>query len=101
SAGQCGPCVLGLPALASAAAELTWGSRRQRAVVDRLEAIGAQVVGRGACHHPDGVARMVRSALRAFGPHVEDHLRFGPCRAAAAPPALSPARAMQRVPGSA
>jgi hypothetical protein len=38
------------------------------------------VEGRGACHHPDGVARFVRSALGVFGDHAAVHLQRGPCQ---------------------
>lgn len=54
SAGQCGPCVFGLPSLAES---MRRGRRAEvRATLPLLE-------GRGACRHPDGVVRMVRTAL--------------------------------------
>jgi NADH:ubiquinone oxidoreductase subunit F (NADH-binding) len=84
SAGQCGPCRLGLPALAAATNALAYAPSSQRRDAGSVLELCDLVDGRGACHHPDGVARMVRSALRAFGSHVELHLRKGPCRAAAA-----------------
>ncbi|WP_431247885.1 hypothetical protein [Leifsonia xyli] len=31
------------------------------------------VVGRGACHHPDGTVRLIRSALQTFGRDVHAH----------------------------
>ena len=57
SAGQCGPCVHGLAAIADAFAD----ARRDRR--GDLERWTAMVAGRGACRHPDGAARFVRSAL--------------------------------------
>jgi NADH:ubiquinone oxidoreductase subunit F (NADH-binding) len=57
STRQCGPCRFGLPALAEALA-----ARR----MDQVYRLVGLVDGRGACHHPDGTARLVRSALTAF-----------------------------------
>ncbi|NGO73886.1 NADH-ubiquinone oxidoreductase-F iron-sulfur binding region domain-containing protein, partial [Streptomyces boncukensis] len=64
SAGQCGPCVLGLPALAEELAAVAegGGAGALEAVRDRAHA----VAGRGACGHPDGAARFVVSALEVF-----------------------------------
>ena len=45
------------------------------------------VEGRGACHHPDGTVRFLRSALRVFGPEVRLHQQFR-CSAATARPFL-------------
>jgi hypothetical protein len=41
------------------------------------------VTGRGACHHPDGTAQMVASALEAFERDVHAHAR-GLCQEVAA-----------------
>jgi len=88
SAGQCGPCVFGLPAVAADLGLLAFG-RAHHGDVDRMWARLDVISGRGACRHPDGVVRMVRSAIRAFGPDVDRHLGAGPCPGARWPSALS------------
>lgn len=80
TAGQCGPCVNGLPALADLVARLARGDREPRLLAE-IERTGRLVDGRGACHHPDGTIRMVRSALRTFAADADAH-RHGHCRAA-------------------
>jgi NADH:ubiquinone oxidoreductase subunit F (NADH-binding) len=80
TAGQCGPCVNGLPALAELVARLARGDRDPRLPAE-IERMLGLVDGRGACHHPDGTARMVRSALRTFAADVDAHQQ-GYCRAA-------------------
>jgi NADH:ubiquinone oxidoreductase subunit F (NADH-binding) len=79
SAGQCGPCLNGLPRIAAGLAELAGpGHRRQtRADVERWAGL---VEGRGACNHPDGTVRFVRSALLVFAPEISLHAR-GQCSA--------------------
>jgi NADH:ubiquinone oxidoreductase subunit F (NADH-binding) len=62
SAGQCGPCVHGLAAIAGAL-EATVRGRDER---DRVVRWCKQVTGRGACRHPDGATRFVASALEVF-----------------------------------
>jgi NADH:ubiquinone oxidoreductase subunit F (NADH-binding) len=62
SAGQCGPCVHGLAAIAGAL-EATVRGRDER---DRIARWCSQVTGRGACRHPDGATRFVASALEVF-----------------------------------
>lgn len=74
SARQCGPCVFGLAAIASSLALLARGGRRSRRELGRLSRFLELVQGRGACHHPDGAARMVVSAMRVFADDVEAHL---------------------------
>ncbi len=78
SAGQCGPCVLGLPAIAEGLETLVAGRLRPRGL-RRLEALTSSVIGRGACSHPDGVARLVASALRVFADDVAVHLTGRSC----------------------
>jgi NADH:ubiquinone oxidoreductase subunit F (NADH-binding) len=84
SAGQCGPCVFGLPAVADDLAQLVSG-RPSRALVERLGQRLALVEGRGACRHPDGVVHLVRSALRTFAADLDQHLHRGPCPGARRP----------------
>src|SRR6202453_3264483 len=86
SAGQCGPCLNGLPRIAAALAELA-GPRPRRPVRADVERWAGLVEGRGACHHPDGTARFVRSALRTFAGELAAHER-GRCGAANAAPYL-------------
>ena len=51
SAGQCGPCMFGLPALADALADLAYQGGRGRAV-GQIAALVPLIEGRGACRHP-------------------------------------------------
>ncbi|MCT9928878.1 ferredoxin [Planotetraspora sp. A-T 1434] len=76
SAGQCGPCRLGLPDLARAMAELADGAPDGPDLVRRA---ATAVRGRGACFHPDGTARFVLSAIEAFADDVEEHRIHGTC----------------------
>lgn len=69
SAGRCGPCRLGLPAMADELDRLTRGS----ASPQRLLELAGLVTGRGACAHPDGTARLVRSLIERFPREVEAH----------------------------
>ena len=64
SAGQCGPCLFGLPAIAGQVERLAEGCGADLGLLHRW--LG-QVDGRGGCAHPDGAVRRVRSALRTFG----------------------------------
>ena len=80
SAGQCGPCVHGLPAIAGAVEALVAGDRNHRWEA-QLGRWLDMVEGRGACHHPDGAIRFVRSAMAVFGREVNEHRRRGPCPA--------------------
>jgi NADH:ubiquinone oxidoreductase subunit F (NADH-binding) len=72
SAGQCGPCVYGLPAIADDLTRLARG-RADAGLLARLERRLTQVDGRGACRHPDGAVNVVRSALRVFAADVDQH----------------------------
>jgi NADH:ubiquinone oxidoreductase subunit F (NADH-binding) len=81
NAGQCGPCVNGLDAIAHALRILVAGDRDRRAQ-SHVERWLSMMEGRGACKHPDGVARFVASGLRVFSGEIERHRRHGPsaCR---------------------
>ena len=93
SAGQCGPCVNGLDAIASTVQQLATGTAGQAALSD-LERWAHDLRRRGACQHPDGAIRFVTSALRAFAPEFRDHARRGPCDRCAGPAVLpAPIRA--------
>jgi NADH:ubiquinone oxidoreductase subunit F (NADH-binding) len=79
SARQCGPCLFGLRAIADLLLELAYG-RGSRAHLRRLRRYTGDVAGRGACHHPDGVVRLVATALTTFAEDVDDHARRRRCR---------------------
>ena len=74
SAGQCGPCVFGLGAIADSFAALTDGAAGKREREQILHWC-SEVRGRGACHHPDGAVRFAESALRVFGADIDAHRR--------------------------
>ena len=80
SAGQCGPCLNGLPRIAAGLAELAGAGHRKQTRAD-VERWAGLVTGRGACNHPDGTVRFVRSALTVFAPEIARHAR-GQCSAA-------------------
>jgi NADH:ubiquinone oxidoreductase subunit F (NADH-binding) len=73
-AKRCGPCTRGLPALAEACQQLasTRAAFDPRSVL-RVRELCGLVIGRGACAHPDGTARLVVSMLTTFGPEVAAH----------------------------
>ncbi|GAA3449502.1 NADH-quinone oxidoreductase subunit NuoF family protein [Dactylosporangium matsuzakiense] len=75
SAGQCGPCRLGLPDLARAVDGLNSGAGDPAVV----RAAAAAVKGRGACSHPDGTAGFATSALEVFADDLAHHARSGDC----------------------
>jgi NADH:ubiquinone oxidoreductase subunit F (NADH-binding) len=96
AAGQCGPCIHGLAglaemtrALALRPAALAGGNRAILDVCDLVD-------GRGACRHPDGVTRFVRSALVVFKDDVAAHLRGQPCQRTGAPGVLPCPRPVAR-----
>jgi len=77
-AGQCGPCVHGLADLADAIERLAYG-RASGPSPDRMLEVCNLIERRGACRHPDGVARFVRTGLHVFSDEVSAHQRRGSC----------------------
>jgi NADH:ubiquinone oxidoreductase subunit F (NADH-binding) len=78
SAGQCGPCVHGLRAIADATNRLAAGEGRSDDLAN-IERWLPMVAGRGACHHPDGAVQLVVSALAVFGDELLHHARYRRC----------------------
>jgi NADH:ubiquinone oxidoreductase subunit F (NADH-binding) len=78
SAGQCGPCVHGLRAIADANTKLAKGSAAP-GELDNVERWTGQISGRGACRHPDGAVALMTSALNVFGDEFAHHQRTGRC----------------------
>ncbi len=80
SAGQCGPCMFGVPELSALWQQFVRSpsARHRRA----LEVNLGLLPGRGGCKFPDGVAGVARSALAVFSDHIAEHAA-GRCRYAA------------------
>jgi NADH:ubiquinone oxidoreductase subunit F (NADH-binding) len=72
SARQCGPCVHGLAALADSFAALVSGAA-SRDELQRMLRWTGEVDKRGACHHPNGATRLIRSSLDTFGDEITLH----------------------------
>jgi len=87
SAGQCGPCRNGLPALAEALGLLAFGWAGDDGLHWTQQLLGL-VSGRGACHLPDGTAGLAHSALTTFADEVRRHLQNGPCDRIHRPPVV-------------
>jgi NADH:ubiquinone oxidoreductase subunit F (NADH-binding) len=86
SAGQCGPCLNGLPRIAATLSQLA-DHRSAPSARDDLARWSQLVERRGACHHPDGTVRFLRSALTVFADEVALH-ESGRCSAATTKPFL-------------
>jgi len=78
SAGQCGPCVFGLPALVDDLRALVDGEGGRR-TLRRLARRAVSIAGHGACGHPDGAVGLLESALALFEDDVRAHLRGRGC----------------------
>ncbi len=92
SAGQCGPCVHGLRAVAEAMSRLASGDA-DRGDLSRIQRWSNQIVGRGACHHPDGAVHNLRTALEAFADDAERHVSGRACVGLGTSPLPAPPRA--------
>jgi NADH:ubiquinone oxidoreductase subunit F (NADH-binding) len=86
SAGRCGPCLNGLPRMAATFHTLATPGPQGPHRTDLARWSGL-VEGRGACHHPDGTVRLVRSALTTFVAELDAHAR-GSCTATDPTPLL-------------
>jgi len=88
SARQCGPCLNGLPSIAAAMRALATAPRlhTDRVLADLSRWTGL-VENRGACHHPDGSVRFIRSALQVFAGEIRAHQQ-GRCSARGSMPFL-------------
>jgi NADH:ubiquinone oxidoreductase subunit F (NADH-binding) len=80
SAGQCGPCLNGLPRIAAALGVLARPAAPPPTLLSDVHRWCGLVTGRGACRHPDGSVRFVASALTIFGDELRAHER-GRCTA--------------------
>jgi NADH:ubiquinone oxidoreductase subunit F (NADH-binding) len=87
SAGQCGPCRNGMPALAEAMEQVAFG-QPDGDVIGWIRKLTFLITGRGACHLPDGAAGLVTSALSVFGTDLQAHARSGPCALSGRPAIL-------------
>lgn len=73
SAKQCGPCIFGLQWLAEDVNTVAAAGSGVKAALKRMNDRLPQLVKRGACTHPDGVVRMVSTALEVFADEVAVH----------------------------
>ena len=87
SAGQCGPCLNGLPRIAAALDLIARPGPVPRRVLADVRRWSQLVAGRGACRHPDGSVHLVTSALRVFSGEVSLHAS-GRCSATSSRPFL-------------
>jgi NADH:ubiquinone oxidoreductase subunit F (NADH-binding) len=86
SAGQCGPCLNGLPLIAATMAQLA-NLRSAPCALDDMDRWSKLVQRRGACHHPDGTVRFLASTMTVFADEVALH-EAGRCSATTYEPFL-------------
>jgi NADH:ubiquinone oxidoreductase subunit F (NADH-binding) len=80
TAGQCGPCVHGLSAVAGQLEAIASG-RSGTGALDAVVRWLGQIEHRGACRLPDAAVGFVRSALRVFIDEFALHEEHGVCTA--------------------
>lgn len=86
TAGQCGPCLFGVPAVVDGLLAIIDGrptpNSHPTVLTDRLN----ELRGRGACRFPDGIGAFITSVRRTFGKLLEQHAHgscpTGACAAA-------------------
>lgn len=93
SAGQCGPCMFGLPSLSEDLHAVAQAPADELAL-KRLDSRLGLVVGRGGCKHPDGVARFVATGMSAFADETALHAE-GRCSSTSMAPRLLPVPAVR------
>lgn len=72
SARQCGPCINGMPRMARALSDIAYRSGAAH-TQESIRYLADLIEGRGACKHPDGTVRFVRSSLRVFQHDLRMH----------------------------
>lgn len=77
TAGQCGPCKLGLPAAAGSLSDVL--DKGGQAALEALRETARAAKGRGACKHPDGSVRFLLSTLNTFTDDLAAHVLGGGC----------------------
>jgi NADH:ubiquinone oxidoreductase subunit F (NADH-binding) len=85
SAGQCGACAHGLPAISGAVQQMAGGADRTGDAEAAARRWLDMVAGRGACKLPDGAVRFVTSGFAVFAEHIAEHRTRGRCAAFNAP----------------
>lgn len=83
SARQCGPCIFGLGAIAETTRRVAAGGAAS-GDLDNLARWARQIVGRGACHHPDGAAGLLQGAMSVFASEFQLHQQGRRCSRPAA-----------------
>ncbi|MGO9792477.1 MAG: NADH-ubiquinone oxidoreductase-F iron-sulfur binding region domain-containing protein [Solirubrobacteraceae bacterium] len=87
TAGQCGPCVHGLDAIATTISRMATGTGGRTGHHD-VSRWTRELPGRGACQHPDGAARFIASAMEVFADEFRHHAARGRCERCAQRPML-------------